>query len=47
VHNKLAGWIDKLDEDIRKLKTEWSDGGNVKYQLVGDNWDKNIIPAFR
>ncbi|XP_056014422.1 uncharacterized protein LOC125649436 [Ostrea edulis] len=47
VHNKLASWIDKLDEDVIQLKKDWSEGGNVKYQLVGDNWDKNILPAFR
>uniref|UniRef100_A0A8W8NTW2 DUF6589 domain-containing protein n=1 Tax=Magallana gigas TaxID=29159 RepID=A0A8W8NTW2_MAGGI len=47
VHNKLASWIDKLDEEIICLREEWAKGGQVKYQLVGDNWDKNIIPAFR
>ncbi|XP_061166246.1 uncharacterized protein LOC133175139 [Saccostrea echinata] len=47
VHNKLASWIDKLDEEIIQLRKEWAEGGHVKYQLVGDNWDKNIIPAFR
>lgn len=47
VHNKLASWIGKLDEEIIRLREEWAKGGQVKYQLVGDNWDKNIIPAFR
>lgn len=47
VQNKLASWIDKLDEEIICLREEWAKGGQVKYQLVGDNWDKNIIPAFR
>lgn len=39
VHNKLASWIDKLDEEIICLREEWAKGGQVKYQLVGDNWD--------
>ena len=29
------------------MKKNWSEGGNVKYQLIGDNWDKNIIPTYR
>ncbi|CAG2189420.1 unnamed protein product [Mytilus edulis] len=47
VHNKLTSWIDNLDEDILKMKEGWARGENVKYQLVGDNWDRNILPAFR
>lgn len=47
IKNKLASWINKLDEEIIQLRKEWAEGGQTKYQLVGDNWDKNIIPAFR
>ncbi|CAC5375422.1 unnamed protein product [Mytilus coruscus] len=47
VHNKLISWKDNLDEEIVKLKEGWARGENVKFQLVGDNWDKNILPAFR
>ena len=25
----------------------WADGGSPKFQLIGDNWDKNILPSFR
>jgi hypothetical protein len=29
-----------------KLKESWGSGGK-KYQIVGDNWDKNIVPSYR
>ena len=25
----------------------WADGGSTKFQLIGDNWDKNSLPSFR
>ncbi len=25
----------------------WADRGSTKFQLKGDNWDKNILPSFR
>lgn len=47
VHKKLCSWKDSLDEAIIKLRTDWENGGRIKYQLVGDNWDRNILPSFR
>ncbi|OWF47690.1 hypothetical protein KP79_PYT01282 [Mizuhopecten yessoensis] len=47
VHGLLAKWKENLDAEIIKLKEDWEIGENVKYQLVGDNWDKNILPSFR
>ncbi|XP_062600399.1 uncharacterized protein LOC134262037 [Saccostrea cucullata] len=47
VHKKLSSWKDSLDEAVIKLRTDWENGGRIKYQLVGDNWDKNILPSFR
>lgn len=47
VHDKLASWKDNLDEEIVNLRNDWAQGSNIKYQLVGDNWDKNILPSFR
>lgn len=35
-----------LDREVLALKESWPSGGK-KYQLVGDNWDKNILPSFR
>lgn len=29
------------------MRDSWANSGNVKYQLVGDNWDKNILPSYR
>lgn len=42
----MASWIGKLDKTFICLREKWAKG-QVKYQLVGDNWDNNIIPAFR
>ncbi|XP_033755665.1 uncharacterized protein LOC117338420 [Pecten maximus] len=48
LHNKLAGWKDKLDEELKALKIKWTDNeSSHKYQLVGDNWDKDILPSYR
>ncbi|XP_069109674.1 uncharacterized protein [Argopecten irradians] len=47
VRKKLVSWKDTLDEEVLKLRIEWENGGRNKYQLVGDNWDKNIVPSFR
>lgn len=32
---------------MKEMRDSWADSGNVKYQLVGDNWDKNILPSYR
>lgn len=47
--NKLASWKDKLDEALRDLKVKWTNGeeSTRKFQLVGDNWDKDIFPSYR
>ncbi|XP_062609388.1 uncharacterized protein LOC134271151 [Saccostrea cucullata] len=49
IHNKLASWKGDLDKSILKLKEDWEQGreGCLKYQIVGDNWDKKILPSFR
>lgn len=49
MHNKSETWIDNLDEQVIKLKKSWEEGTErtTKYQLVGDNWDKNILPSYR
>ena len=46
IHNKLTSWQDKLDKEVIALKDSWATGGK-KYQLIGDNWDRNILPSFR
>lgn len=46
LHNKLSEWQHQLDTKILALRESWDAGGN-KYQLVGDNWDKNILPSYR
>jgi hypothetical protein len=43
----LASWQNKLDSDINAIKKMWVDGGSTKFQLIRDNWDKNILPSFR
>lgn len=49
LHNKLEGWNEKLDEELRLLKTNWEVNKDLsqKFQLVGDNWDKDILPSYR
>lgn len=44
---KLSSWEAFLDSEILDIKNNWSEGGELKYQLIGDNWDKNIIPTYR
>ncbi|CAC5407725.1 unnamed protein product [Mytilus coruscus] len=47
IHRKLAEWQKFLDKTILAIKEEWEKGGNQKYQLIGDNLDKNILPSYR
>lgn len=47
LHNKLADWQEYLDNELIQIKQNWSQGGSVKFQIVGDNWDKNILPSYR
>lgn len=47
VQKKLSSWEQYLDGEIIKLKESWSKGGDRKYQLIGDNWDKTILPSYR
>ncbi|XP_053380076.1 uncharacterized protein LOC123537039 [Mercenaria mercenaria] len=47
VSDKLQSWQENLDNDLLEVKNKWITGGNRTYQLVGDNWDKNIIPSYR
>ncbi|CAC5358080.1 unnamed protein product [Mytilus coruscus] len=47
VQNKLSSWEDFIDTDLVQLKEEWKEGVGVKYQMIGDNWDKNILPSYR
>lgn len=47
IQAKLNSWQKKLDQEIIDIKNNWANGGNTKFQLVGDNWDKNILPSYR
>lgn len=42
LNRKLATWESTLSENLLQIKEAWA-----KYQLVGDNWDKNILPSYR
>lgn len=48
MYKKLETWIDNLDEKVIKLMKSREEGieRTTKYQLVGDNWDKNILPSW-
>ena len=43
----MDSWKDELDTELLNLRDLWAMGGTKKYQLVGDNWDKNILPSYR
>ncbi|XP_033759941.1 uncharacterized protein LOC117342076 [Pecten maximus] len=49
LRRKMVTWEEHLDVDLIKLRDGWIEGDACmkKYQLVGDNWDKNIVPSFR
>lgn len=47
ISKKLSSWEAFLDSEILDIKKNWSEGGELKYQLIGDNWDKNIVPTYR
>ena len=47
IQSKLSSWEDYLDKEIIELKEAWEGGSNSKFQMVGDNWDKNILPSYR
>lgn len=47
VQRKLSDWESIQQEKIVALTQSWANGGTTKYQLIGDNWDKNILPSFR
>lgn len=33
--------------NVEKIREGWERGEKKKYQLVGDNWDRNILPSYR
>ena len=47
LHSRLINLQDSLDNNIILLRNSWSVGGTTKFQLIGDNWNKNILPSFR
>lgn len=47
IQNKLLSWEEHLDSEILTLKEKWANTDIEKYQLIGDNWDKNILPLYR
>lgn len=42
LHRKLVNWQNILDSDILS-----ANGGHSTYQIIGDNWDKDILPSYR
>lgn len=47
VHKKLISWQDNLDMDLISIRDSWAESGHTKFQTIGDNWDKNILPSYR
>lgn len=47
LHRKLVNWQNILDSDILSARDSWANGGHSTYQVIGDNWDKDILPSYR
>lgn len=49
IQRRLKDWESVLDKEVLELKVSWesNEPGCKKYQLIGDNWDKNILPSYR
>lgn len=47
IHRKLYTWQEMLDLKVKQMRESWAQGGSITYQLIGDNWDKNILPSYR
>lgn len=47
LHRKLVNWQNILDSDILSARDSWANGGHSTYQIIGDNWDKDILPSYR
>lgn len=47
LHRKLVNWQNILDSDILSATDSWANGGHSTYQIIGDNWDKDILPSYR
>lgn len=47
LHRKLVNWQNILDSDILSARDSWANGGYSTYQIIGDNWDKDILPSYK
>lgn len=47
LHRKLVNWQNILDSDILSARDSWANGGHSTYQIIGDNWYKDILPSYR
>lgn len=36
-----------LDLKVKEMRESWAQGGSITYQVIRDNWDKNILPSYR
>lgn len=36
-----------LDLKVKEMRESWAQDGSITYQLIEDNWDKNILPSYR
>ncbi|KAK3107199.1 hypothetical protein FSP39_009157 [Pinctada imbricata] len=47
LQRKLTSWHEHLDEEVNNLHRGMMSEKNMRYQLVGDNWDKDLLPSYR
>lgn len=47
IHRKLYTWQEMLDLKVKEMRESWAQDESIIYQLIGDNWDKNIWPSYR
>lgn len=36
-----------LDLKVKEMRESLAQDGSMAYQLIGDSWDKNILPSYR
>nr|XP_022307392.1 uncharacterized protein LOC111113418 isoform X2 [Crassostrea virginica] len=47
LHRKLKEWQHILDTCVIEARDSWSNGAHTTYQIIGDNWDKDLLPSYR
>ncbi|XP_078310147.1 uncharacterized protein LOC111108372 isoform X3 [Crassostrea virginica] len=47
LHRKFKEWQHILDTCVIEARDSWSNGAHTTYKIIGDNWDKDLLPSYR